>query len=106
MSRRLFDHLDLRVRDLQAADAFYSRFLPEVGFPVRFEEPGPAVRFDALSDHPQFVALIEDRSHAPNASRIAFWAQNKAEVDRVGALLRQAGATKKCMVKGEDSIGE
>jgi catechol 2,3-dioxygenase-like lactoylglutathione lyase family enzyme len=94
MARRLFDHLDLRVRDLHAADAFYSRFLPEVGFPVRREAPDHALSFDAQSDgpKPEFVALIEDGAHTPNASRIAFWAETKAEVDRIGSVLRKAGA--------------
>ena len=94
MACRRIDHLDLRVRDLGVADAFYARFLPEVGFPIRRDEPGHALQFEARSDHPrpEFVALIEDPAHTPNASRIAFWAESRAEVDRLGAILAQAGA--------------
>jgi hypothetical protein len=64
-----------------------------MGFPIRCDEPGHALRFDAQTGHPrpEFVALIEDRVHAPNASRIAFWAESRAEVDRLGSVLRQAG---------------
>jgi catechol 2,3-dioxygenase-like lactoylglutathione lyase family enzyme len=94
MACRRLDHLDLRVRDLGAAEAFYAHFLPEVGFPIRRDEPGHALQFEARSGHPppEFVALIEDPAHRPNASRIAFWAESRAEVDRLGSILEHAGA--------------
>jgi hypothetical protein len=45
--RRLFDHLDLRVRSLPAADRFYSEILPLIGFPDRIVESDNVTSFDA-----------------------------------------------------------
>ncbi|HEX7861141.1 MAG TPA: VOC family protein [Verrucomicrobiae bacterium] len=36
--------------------------------------------------------MTESPAHVPNESRIAFWAESKAEVDRLGEILRRAGA--------------
>ena len=49
---RLFDHIDLRVRNLAEADPFYAIILPALGFPMRFEEK-ECVSYDAVSDHPK-----------------------------------------------------
>ena len=32
MKRRYFDHIDLRVKNMEAAKEFYRQFLPQVGF--------------------------------------------------------------------------
>ena len=32
MSKRLFDHIDLRVRDRKIAQRFYAQVLPAIGF--------------------------------------------------------------------------
>ena len=34
MSTRLFDHIDLRVKNREAAQRFYAQILPAIGFPV------------------------------------------------------------------------
>lgn len=90
---RLFDHLDLRVSDLKAAEAFYDVILPVLGFPVK-GRTAHCVYYEARSTHPkpEFVALIEERSYIANSSRIAFWSDAVAGVDGVGKLLAQAGA--------------
>jgi catechol 2,3-dioxygenase-like lactoylglutathione lyase family enzyme len=91
--RRLFDHVDLRVRNLAEAKAFYSVFLPAIGFPD-FGETSIGIAYDARGEHPkpEFIGLIEDPAHVPNATRLAFWADSKAEVDRVAEVVRSAGA--------------
>ena len=91
--RRLFDHIDLRVRSLSAARPFYAAFLPAVGFSEFCETP-IGIAFDAVREHPkpEFVGLIEDPDHAPNATRLAFWADSKEEVDRIAAIVIPAGA--------------
>ena len=91
--RRLFDHIDLRVRSLAEAKAFYSVFLPAIGFPDFCETP-IGIAYDARRDHlkPEFVGLIEDPAHVPNATRVAFWADTKEEVNRVAEVVRSAGA--------------
>ena len=90
---RLFDHIDLRVRNLAEADPFYAKILPALGFPTRFEEEG-CVSYDAISDHPkpECINLTEDRDHVPNRTRIAFWRDTREGVDSFAAVLMEAGA--------------
>jgi catechol 2,3-dioxygenase-like lactoylglutathione lyase family enzyme len=93
MGSRLFDHLDLRVRDLREAEPFYAVILPALGFPVRgttshcvyYEAAGPAPK-------PEFIALIEDCEHVASRTRTAFWADTRDAVDRFAALLPGCGA--------------
>src|SRR5437762_12362588 len=96
MNRRLFDHIDLRVRNRAAAQKFYARVLPAIGFRVDksgkewglFEaEGGKAV---------DFFGFTEEPNHQPNGTRIAFRAENRATVDKVAELpARQAPTTLK-----------
>ena len=67
--RRLFDHIDLRVRSFSAARPFYAAFLPAVGFSEFCETP-IGIAFDAVRDHPkpEFVGLIEDPD--PNGAKL------------------------------------
>lgn len=92
-TKRLFDHLDLRVRNLSQAKAFYSVLLPALGFPEFCETP-IGIAYDAVRDHPkpEFIGLIEDTSHVANATRLAFWAESKEQVDEIARLLSTAGA--------------
>jgi catechol 2,3-dioxygenase-like lactoylglutathione lyase family enzyme len=93
MDRRLFDHIDLRVRNLAEAQLFYAQLLPALGFPS-FSETPLGVAYDAIRQHPkpEFIGLIEDPVHTPNATRIAFWAESKEEVERVAKIAVEAGA--------------
>lgn len=93
MERRLFDHIDLRVRSLAEALPFYAELLPALGFPT-FSETSLGIAYDAIRDHPkpEFIGLIEDPEHRPNASRIAFWAESKEEVERIAEIVVAAGA--------------
>ena len=92
MSTRLFDHIDLRVRNRQAAQRFYELVLPAIGFRVDksgerwglFEAEG-GVGVD-------FFGFEEEADHQPNANRIAFWAPSGEAVDNVAKVLREAGA--------------
>lgn len=90
---RLFDHLDMRVRDMPEAEAFYDVLMPLLGFPTKGHTPH-CVYYEALTDHPkpEFIALIEERSYVANSSRIAFWAETREDVDRIGRALSQAQA--------------
>ena len=93
MAGRIFDHIDLRVSDLARARKFYDMFLPAMGLTVRRgddESPG----YVAPGEHANspFVWLNEEPGHRGNANRIAFWADTEEEVDRLGALVRDAGA--------------
>lgn len=90
---RLFDHLDMRVRDMREAEAFYDLVLPALGFPTKGNTTH-CIYYEALSGHPkpEFVALIEERSYIASSTRIAFWSESCEEVDRMGAVLLKAGA--------------
>ena len=89
----LIDHIDLRVKDLAKARAFYDALMSAMGFS----------RFDARDDdinyhHPEkewshpFFGLMADPDHRPNGSRIAFRASSREEVDRLAEVARSAGA--------------
>lgn len=92
MPRRHFDHIDLRVPDLAAVAPFYERLLPALGFARRVQVEG-WLQFEAgEGEIAEFFGVTESPGHVPNESRIAFWAGSDAEVDRVGAVAREAGA--------------
>jgi catechol 2,3-dioxygenase-like lactoylglutathione lyase family enzyme len=91
MSTRLFDHIDLRVKNRAAAQRFYRQVLPVIGFRVDksgerwglFEaEGGKAV---------EFFCFEEEADHQPNGNRIAFWASSREAVDKVAEVVRKAG---------------
>jgi predicted enzyme related to lactoylglutathione lyase len=92
MSKNPFQHVDLRVRDKQAAVAFYSKVLPAVGFTV--DEGGELFRCFSAGGTPPDVAwygFTENKDHRPNTNRIAFRAASREEVDRAGQIVREAG---------------
>ena len=90
--KRLFDHIDLRVPSLAGARPFYLRFLPAVGFPAINENPD-WIGFEARRNGPapEFIGLIEDPAHEANATRLAFWAESKEEVDQIATMVKEAG---------------
>jgi len=92
MKTRCFDHIDLRVQDMEAARDFYAKFLPQLGFVHESPSDDFHTFFAGDSDQPlEFFCLDEDKSHRPNNTRIAFWADARDEVDRVAQLVREAG---------------
>jgi len=87
---RLYDHIDLRVPDLPAAEPFYRILLPALGF-TREQDVEGWLQFES-EDGTQFFGITESLSHRANENRIAFHAVEKAEVDRLAAIARDAGA--------------
>ncbi len=91
---RLFDHIDLRVRSLVEARPFYEVLLPALGFTRYASTPGwftyEAAKTDAATE---FFGVTESTSHVANECRVAFWVENRSEVDRLATIIRQAGAT-------------
>jgi predicted enzyme related to lactoylglutathione lyase len=87
---RLYDHIDLRVPDLAAVESFYRRLLPALGF-TREQDIEGWLQFES-DDRSQFFGITESASHHPNENRIAFQASSPAEVDRLAAIARHAGA--------------
>ena len=73
--------------------AFYEALLPVLGFTQRYD--GPEWKVFATTDPPPSTAyfgITESRGHTANENRIAFWAADRAEVDRIAGLLEGTGA--------------
>jgi hypothetical protein len=68
-------------------------FLPALGFPgIRAAEIEVCYYAEGDRKMVPFIALNEKPDHRGNANRIAFRADSEEEVDRLGAIIRQAGA--------------
>jgi catechol 2,3-dioxygenase-like lactoylglutathione lyase family enzyme len=92
MKTRLFDHIDLRVRNFDSAKTFYGKILPELGFICDRSDSEWGTFYSAGLHRPAaFFGFTEDPKHVPNGTRIAFWAETREEVDRFEAIVRQAG---------------
>jgi catechol 2,3-dioxygenase-like lactoylglutathione lyase family enzyme len=91
MSTRLFDHIDLRVKNRSRAQEFYAQILPAIGF--RVEKSGEQWGlFEAEGNGAvAFFGFTEEAGHKPNGNRIAFWAPSREAVDEVAAVIRKAG---------------
>ena len=98
---RFFDHIDLRVPDLAAATPFYAALLPALGFTRAADIPGwlqfyagagGGVDTDEGSAATAFFGVAECPGHVVNTTRIAFWAETLATLDRLGAMLPEIGA--------------
>ncbi|CUS38679.1 VOC family protein [Candidatus Nitrospira nitrificans] len=90
---RLYDHIDLRVRSLTEARPFYEVLLPALGF-TRYA-PFPdwlTYQADKTDGATEFFGVTESPTHMANECRVAFWVDSKEQVDRLAAILRQAGA--------------
>jgi catechol 2,3-dioxygenase-like lactoylglutathione lyase family enzyme len=100
MKPRLFDHIDLRVKNMEEATKFYAAFLPQLGFVREKHEPPPPgslgetfhTFYSAGGDKPsEFFGLTEDKNHLPNGTRIAFWAETRDKVNEIAELVQKAG---------------
>jgi predicted lactoylglutathione lyase len=88
-----FGHIDLRVRDLEAAARFYDLLLPALGFTERYHAGEWKVwaTVDPLPSTAYF-AVTEDAAHVANANRVAFQVASAAQVDRMAEVAKEAGA--------------
>src|SRR5215813_9794153 len=90
--RRRYDHIDLRVPRLGDVASFYEALLPALGFARDVRVEG-WLQFEAAdADITEFFGVTESPGHIANENRIAFWADNAAEVDRLAEVARRAGA--------------
>ncbi|MWV46366.1 hypothetical protein GRF59_22435 [Paenibacillus sp. HJL G12] len=87
-----FSHIDVRVRSLQDALPFYEQLLPALGFNRTFHSRDWRV-FAADGELPSapYFAITEDPEHQPSSHLTGFWAEDRAEVDRLAELVSQAG---------------
>lgn len=92
MKTCLYDHIDLRVRDMKKARAFYEKVLPAIGFTRQTQNDEDWVGFTAPGDgKPEFFGFTFDANHQPNGTRISFRAETHAQVDRAAEVVRLAG---------------
>ena len=89
-----FDHIDLRVIDLDAERRLYDVLLPALGLTEIHESPGICEYYEpaAAGELRRFFGLNADPSHQPNATRICFTAASPSDVDRLAGVARAAGA--------------
>lgn len=82
--------MDVRARSLTEVREFYTTLLPALGFTRRIDIKG-WLQFVA-PDTGEFFGVTESAQHVPNECRIAFWTENKGDVDRLAKIAVQAGA--------------
>lgn len=88
-----FGHIDLRVRDLAAAQAFYDELLPALGFTERYH--GERWKVWATTDELPWTAyfgITESAEQVANENRVAFAVGSNADVERIADVARAAGA--------------
>jgi predicted lactoylglutathione lyase len=89
----IFDHIDLRVRDVTAARPFYDAFLKAFGFRCKPQPNGDVVYYRVADRQVrEAVVLIEASDHMANEVRLAFHGNAPQEVDRIAAVALEAGA--------------
>ncbi len=87
-----FSHIDLRVPAFAAALPFYEKLLPALGFTRTFHSARWRV-FAAEGELPSaaYFAITEDPEFRPNQNLIGFWGPDRAAVDAIAAVVREAG---------------
>ena len=89
---RRYDHIDLRVPNLENIRAFYETLLPALGFARKVDVDGWLQYEAGDGEITEFFGITESPTHVPNEVRIAFWAESAAEVKRMADVARAAGA--------------
>jgi catechol 2,3-dioxygenase-like lactoylglutathione lyase family enzyme len=92
MKTRRLDHIDLRVHSRAIAQKFYEQILPELGFTLEKSDAEFGTFYAQGEGAPmEFFGFTEDPNHRANGTRIAFWAEKRAEVDRLAEIVKKAG---------------
>lgn len=90
----LFDHVDLRVRDLKRSRPLYDALLPAMGYTkINADEESAGYHHPQETGVEPFIWLVEETTHNPNGTRIAFNAASRSDVDRLAVIARDSGAT-------------
>ncbi|XEC93718.1 VOC family protein [Paenibacillus tarimensis] len=87
-----YSHIDLRVNSWKKVRHFYEKLLPALGFTQTYHSEQWKV-FAAERELPSvpYFAITEYHDHKPNDNLIGFWAEGRAEVDRIAQLVSEAG---------------
>ncbi|HEV3091176.1 MAG TPA: VOC family protein [Candidatus Cybelea sp.] len=87
----MLHHIDVHVRDLAAARAFFDTLAPHIGYRPLALDPDFAGYEPASGGRPRF-GLILDPGHRSGSMRMAFAVATIAEVDAAAEAARAAGA--------------
>jgi catechol 2,3-dioxygenase-like lactoylglutathione lyase family enzyme len=94
MSHNPFSHIDLRVPCMGDVLPFYEKLLPALGFTRTYHSAlWKVFATDGELPSAAYFAITEESTHTPNANLIGFWAADRAEVDRIAEVVREAGGT-------------
>lgn len=102
----IIDHIQITVRDMNVAVAFYDKFLPLLGFDLRSKSTAviedhefhvveyvhPRLGFAITSPRPTVAADAINRRKPGALHHLAFKAVSRAEVDRLFSELKEIGA--------------
>ncbi len=106
MARGNISHIALAVSDLERSTAFYDRVFGFIGF-KRVEVPestqdamktrlvawvGPGYSISIRPSKGEFAHRVHDRN-APGSNHIAFSAEDRSDIEKMYALLKEMGAT-------------
>jgi predicted enzyme related to lactoylglutathione lyase len=91
-ARNPFGHIDLRVASMADTLPFYEALLPALGFTQRYDGGDWKVfATEAPPPGAAYIGITESADFTPNENRIAFWAADRAEVDRLAAVIADTG---------------
>jgi catechol-2,3-dioxygenase len=89
----LFDHVDMRVQKLADVRPLYDALLPAMGYTeLNADDESVGYHMPNETGAEPFIWLMEHAEHWPGATRIAFAAPTRADVDRLAAIAQTAGA--------------
>lgn len=113
-----FDHIDCRVRSLEAVEAFYDALMPELGLPNKrrsyvddagnWHQISGDHRYNAFEFYepqrpgsmPFFIGFVERENHKPGLTRIAFRVR-RDRLFELETLLAQIGG---CNIERSDDL--
>ena len=89
-----FDHIDLRVASLAAVRPLYDALLPALGLTEIVDSSDAREYYEPArpGEARRFFGLTAEHGHHGNATRICFAAVSPSDVDRLGEIVRAAGA--------------
>jgi catechol 2,3-dioxygenase-like lactoylglutathione lyase family enzyme len=110
MMEPIIDHIQITVKDMSVAEAFYDQLLPLLGFDLRrkggavidehefqvVEYVHPRLAFAITSPRPALAGETIHRRRPGALHHLAFRAGSRAEVDRLYAELQKIGAKIVC----------
>jgi hypothetical protein len=93
MRETLFDHVDLRTGNLALVRPLYDALMLAMGYAdLHVDEDSIGYHKENESGEDGFVWLVEEREHRSNGTRIAFGGRDRADVDRLSSIAKDAGA--------------